>query len=128
MRQSFLALLTLALTGAASLPAAAYLTGNGLVVEPRGQDFFIPYRGESGARAFWCAAGEYAQKQLGQSPATTIFRTSEPPRRSGEGIGFSLSPVQAARSTGLATFGGQRGGLSIGLARHLCDAEQLFRR
>ncbi|WP_108483462.1 hypothetical protein [Oceaniglobus ichthyenteri] len=114
--------------GLTAAPASAYLASNGLVVQPQGDGFYVPYRGKSGARAFWCAAGEYAQKQLGLSPSVTIFRTSEPPRRSGEGIAFSLSPGQAASKTGLATFGTRGGGISINHARSLCDESPfLFR-
>jgi len=108
--------------------AAGYLTSNGLVVEPQGAAFFIPYRGQSGARSFWCAAGEYAQKKLGQPPATVVYRTSEPPRRSGEGVGFSLSPTQSASSTGLLSFGAKGGGITIASARNLCDGDMLLFR
>lgn len=106
-----------------AVPAAAYLASNDLVVEPQGDAFFIPYRGKSGAPAFWCAAGEYAQKKLHLSPTTTLYRTSEPPRRSGQGIGFSLDPRQSATSTGLVVLGAKGGGLSIAHARSLCDVD-----
>ena len=109
-----------------SAPASAYLASNGLVVEPKGEGFFVPYRGKSGARAFWCAAGEYAQLGLGLSPTQTVYRTSEPPRRSGQGIGFSLSPDQSANKTGLVILGAKGGGISIAHARSLCD-DALFR-
>lgn len=123
---SILAAVCAALTAA---PASAYLASNALVVEPRGQgDFFIPYRGKSGAGEFWCAAAEYAEGPLGQPPATRIFRTTAPPRRSGEGIGFSLDPGKSVGETGLIEFGNSNGGLTISHARSLCDNEFLLFR
>jgi len=117
-----------AIVCAGAAHASNYLTSNGLVVEPRGDTFFVPYRGLSGARDFWCAAGEYAQNKLHQPPAAIIYRTTEPPRRSGEGIGFSLSPSQSASATGLVRFGGQGGGMTIAAAQNHCDTEMLFFR
>ena len=109
---------------AARSPAAAsadFLAENRLVVVPGpGGTFSVPFRGESGASAFWCAAGDYVIRELNLPRGTRIYRTSEPPRRSGEGIAFSLSPAGAASSTGLATFG-TRSSLSASHARFLCD-------
>lgn len=102
-------------------PADAFLAKNGLVVEPSGSQFDVPYRGQSGARAFWCAAADYAVHALGAKPATRIWRMSEPPRRSGEGITFSLSSEGAAQSTGLAIFGGRGASLTVAHADLLCE-------
>ncbi|MEM7753832.1 MAG: hypothetical protein AAF230_10480 [Pseudomonadota bacterium] len=99
--------------------APAWLAPNGLVVEPRGDGFVVPYRGLSGARDFWCAAGEYVVRELRLPPDTLIYRTSSPPRRSGQGISFSLSPEGAKRS-GLVLLSGRRG-VSAALARELCN-------
>lgn len=91
-------------------PANAFLAQNGLVVEPRGgTDFTVPYTIASSPRAFWCAAGDYAIRVLKLPKATRIYRTSPPPRRSGQGMNFSLDPsrathpglVRIARSPGL---------------------------
>lgn len=110
-------------------PAAAsadFLAENGLVVRPgQGAAFAVPFRGQSGAPAFWCAAGDYVVRGLNLPPATRIYRTSEPPRRSGEGIAFSLSPVGAAASTGLATFG-TRNSLGAAHARLFCEPFRPF--
>ncbi|WP_226779045.1 hypothetical protein [Oceaniglobus trochenteri] len=123
MRRSALVFLAL-VSGALAAPAVAFQASNGLVVSGDGQAIEVPYRGQSGARAFWCAAGEYAERVLNQSPTATLYRVSEPPRRSGEGIVFSLSPDQSARKTGLAVVGAKGGGgISIAHARSLCDRE-----
>lgn len=118
-----------ALAGLVAIPASAdtYLASNDLVVEARGGDeFHIPYRGKSGASDFWCAAGDYVIQHLHRPRTTRIWRVSPPPRHSGEGITFSLSPERAAGSTGLATFGAQDGSLSAEQARQLCEPVPLF--
>ena len=95
----------------ASLPnvASAWIAGNGLIVRPTGQATFeVPYRGLSGARDFWCAAGQYVRYELNLPGVTKIYRTSSVPRRSGQGIRFSLTP-ESAEPSGLAIIGGQRG-------------------
>lgn len=87
-------------------PAAAFLSRNNLLIVPEGNDTFnIPFRGRSGDNEFWCAAGDYVQRGLGLPANTRIWRLSEPPRRRGEGIRFSLRPDGAASRTGLAVFG-----------------------
>lgn len=92
--------------GLIAAPASAYLSRNNLLVVPEGGNTFnIPYRGRSGDNEFWCAAGDYVQNFLGLPGNTRIWRLSEPPRRRGEGIRFSLSPEGAASRTGLAVFG-----------------------
>lgn len=91
--------------GLTAVPASAWLSRNNLVVVPEGGNTFnIPYRGRSGDNEFWCAAGDYVQNFLGLPGSTRIWRLSEPPRRQGEGIRFSLSPEGAASRTGLAVF------------------------
>lgn len=112
--------LVLALASLAAAPASAFVATNGLIVHatPSG-GFEVPYRGLSGASDFWCAAGDYVVRELGLAPATRIFRTSPPPRRSGEGITFSLSP-EGATATGLVLWGGG-GSISASHARLLCD-------
>ncbi len=103
-------------------PAHAFLAANDLVVRPAGgSDFTVPYRGKSGASDFWCAAGDYVIRDLHLPPNTHIWRTSEPPRRSGEGIDFSLSPDRAASNSGLALFGGDGRSLTAAHAQSFCD-------
>lgn len=114
---------TLIIACLAAVPAQAYLAGNDLVVEPEGPaSFSVPFRGASGAPAFWCAAGEYARVALGAAPGARIYRLSEPPRRSGEGIRFSMNPEGAASRTGLGVVGRDDGSLSVFHAEILCDA------
>lgn len=97
----------------------AWLADNGLIVQGNGgADFNIPFRGLSAASEFWCAAGDYVVEELHLPPDTLIFRTSSPPRRSGEGMSFSLSR-DGAKKTGLVLFSGRRG-VSAALARELC--------
>ncbi len=106
----------------AAAPAQAFIASNGLVVEAEGADtFYVPYRGQSGAPSFWCAAGEYAQRKLGAGGTDLLWRLSEPPRRSGQGIRFSLNPAGHASSTGLFSFGSKDGSLTVAFAQRLCE-------
>lgn len=99
--------------------APAWLAQNGLIVESAPGGFEVPYRGLSGARDFWCAAGDYVVRELHLPPDTLIFRTSSPPRRSGQGIRFSLSP-EGAKKPGIFLLSGRRG-ISAGMARDFCQ-------
>ncbi len=102
--------------GLTAVPASAWLSRNNLVVVPEGGGTFnIPYRGRSGDNEFWCAAGDYVQNALGLPGNTRIWRLSEPPRRQGEGIRFSLNPEGAASRTGLAVFGSGPAGSVLAL-------------
>lgn len=118
------ALLALAI---ALVPAAApaWIAQNDLIVEPTGaSDFTIPYRGKSEAREFWCAAGDYVIRELGMRPGTRIYRTSSPPRRSGQGISFSLSS-EGAKKPGIVLLS-DGPGLSAGFAQSLCREPFFF--
>lgn len=100
--------------------ASAWIADNGLVVRPIDRTTFeVPYRGKSGPRAFWSAAGDYVVRELGLSPNTRIYRISPPPRRSGQGMTFSLSP-EGAQRTGLAIIGSPLG-VRAGHARAISD-------
>ncbi|SEO07614.1 hypothetical protein SAMN04488012_11225 [Palleronia salina] len=104
-----------------ALPSHAFIAENSLVVEGSGTgDFTVPYKGLSGPRAFWCAAGDYAISILGVSPATRIYRTSPPPRRGGEAMDFSLDVARAV-DPGLLRLSDSPG-LTAGYARFLCDS------
>ncbi len=97
---------------------------NGLRVVAEAPDrFHVPWFGLPGDTAFWCAAGDYVQRRLGMSGSTRIYRVSEPPRRSGEGITFSLSPDGAASRTGVTQFfgAGHENSLSVASATSFCD-------
>lgn len=104
-------------------PASAFTAQNGLIVEPEGPaSFTVPWRGKSGPADFWCAAGDYAIRKLHLSPAALVYRASEPPRRSGEAIRFTLRADAAASATGLAVLGASGAGLSAGHAQSFCEA------
>ncbi len=112
-------LVALAIAAGYVLPAQAFVAENRLIVEPAGESSFnVAYRGQSGAPAFWCAAGDYVVRELGLNQQTRIYRTSSSPRRSGQGMSFSLSPT-GARKTGLAILG-DSSSLSAAHARMFC--------
>ncbi|OYX41938.1 MAG: hypothetical protein B7Z02_13705 [Rhodobacterales bacterium 32-67-9] len=107
---------------ALATPVSAFTAQNGLIVQPEGQaSFTVPWRGKAGPADFWCAAGDYAVRKLHLSPTARIYRASEPPRRSGEPIRFTLRADEAARRTGLAVIGARGAGLSVGHAQSLCE-------
>lgn len=113
-----------------ALPAHAFTATNGLSVYATSQtDFTVPYGGDSATTAFWCAAGDYVIRSLNMSRFTRIYRTSEPPRRSGEPIDFSLSPDRAASKTGVIILGGDGRSISADMAVTFCKRPviRLFR-
>lgn len=115
-----LLVLALAAALAAASPAAAFVATNGFVVQDVGGGRFeVRPRGQLSDANAWCAAGDYAGRVLGRNTGT-IWRISPPPRRSGQGITFSMSPQGAASSTGLATIGGSGGSKSVSSAQSLC--------
>lgn len=109
---------------AAAVPAQAFTSSNRMRVEATGPvTFSVAARGGgSGAIDFWCAAGEYAWRRLNASNNARIYRLSEPPRRSGQPIVFSLDPTGRASRTGLAVLGPDDGSLSVSSARNQCNA------
>lgn len=105
-------------------PASAFLATNGMRVEQRGPtDFVVPFSGQSAARAFWCAAAEFGARRLDLAPGARIYRASEPPRRSGEGIAFTLDPRRAAASTGTIKLGGPPAAYTVAHARLFCNTQ-----
>jgi hypothetical protein len=121
---------TLAAALLAATPASAFLSTNGFYVEATGPvTFSVQQRGGgTGAIDFWCAAGEYAWRRLNTSNNARIYRLSEPPRRGGQPILFSLDPTGAASRTGLGVIGGDDGSLSVASARNQCDAARILRK
>ena len=108
-------------------PSLAFVSQNGLVVEPRGESRFdIPYRGLSGDSDFWCAAGDYVLRELNLAPSTRIYRLNSPPRRAGQGISFSLSP-EGAKRPGFFILSRDRG-VSAAFARSFCETNGLINR
>jgi hypothetical protein len=114
---------------ATAAPAHAYTTSNRMRVEATGPVTFSvsATRGQSGAVEFWCAAGEYASRWLGAPNNARIWRLSEPPRRGGQPIVFSLDPAGRASDTGLVTFGQDDGSLSVSSARQQCEVARQLR-
>jgi len=113
--------LALALTLVA-LPAAAFTARNNMQVQPTGDvSFHVPWSGDSAPTAFWCAAGDYVLHRLGAAPDTVIYRTSPVPRRSGQGVDFSLSAQASVGETGLAVWGTHNGGLTAAFAANFCE-------
>jgi hypothetical protein len=117
--------LLLALTLA--LPAQAFTAQNGLLVQPDGSGFTVPWRGRSGASDFWCAAGDYAIRALRLNPAEVIYRASPPKRGAGEAVRFTLDPAQSAAKTGLFVLGAKGGGITAGHAQSFCEFRKLRR-
>ncbi|QFU07999.1 hypothetical protein PARPLA_02519 [Rhodobacteraceae bacterium THAF1] len=111
---------------AAASPAAAFRAENGLTVEPvDNATFYIPWRGQSGARHFWCAAGDYVIRELGLPTSTDIYRYDAPVRQQGEGIRFGFDPNRATATGLLRVQGGKS--LNAAYARTFCN-ERLFDR
>ena len=115
----------LALLLAVPVPAVA---ANRLPVEPvNATTFEVLPRGETYEQDFWCAAADYAARKLGARSATRIYRISEPPRRAGQGIRFSLEPTGKASRTGLNSIGNDDASLSVGSAQNQCEVARQMR-
>lgn len=84
-----------ALAAAAAAPALAFQAINGLSVEQTGErQFHVAYGSMRHKTDFLCAAADYAARGLGLPGATRLYRESPAPRRSGEGITFTLDPAR----------------------------------
>ena len=106
----------------AATPAAAFTAQNDMRVIPTGTAAFsVPWNGDSAPTAFWCAAGDYVIRDLGQPPYTRIYRTSPVPRQSGQPMDFALSAQTSVGDTGLALFGSDDGGVSAAFAQNFCN-------
>ena len=112
----------------AAAPAHAFTSSNRMRVEATGPvTFSVTARGGNyGASDFWCAAGEYAWRRLRAPNSARIYRLSEPPRRGGEPIVFSLDPTGKASRTGMAVLGRDDGSLSVSSARNQCEVNRLM--
>jgi len=119
------ALLFLALTAAA--PAGATVLLDRPAIEAGlGASFTVPYSGRSGVSWFWCVAADHARHGLGAARSDRIWRLSEPPRRSGEGLRFSLSAEGAAGATGLVMLGPDDGSITVAHGLAICEAIRGF--
>jgi hypothetical protein len=114
----------------AATEASAFRATNGFEVKAEGPvTFSVWWRGGgTGAIDFWCAAGEYAWRRLNAANNARIYRLSEPVRRAGQPVFYSLDPTGAASSTGLAVVGGEDGSLSVATARNQCAAARILRK
>ena len=125
-----LRLVLLAATLAAATPAHAFFSSNQMRVEATGPvTFSVSARGGNlGATDFWCAAGEYADRRLRASGSSRIWRLSEPPRRGGQPVVFSLDPTGKASRSGLVVLGPDDGSLSVAAARNQCEVTRMMNR
>lgn len=121
-----LRLILIAAALAAAVPAHAFTSSNRMRVDSTGPvTFSVSARsGQVGAIDFWCAAGEYAWRRLNARNNARIYRLSEPPRRGGQPIVFSLDPTGKASRTGLSVIGGDDGSLSVSSARNQCEVSR----
>jgi hypothetical protein len=114
-------------SGLAATPAAAWQSQNNFQVRQLDQNRFeVLSRGGLSSSDAWCAAGDFVIRGLRLSRSTTIWRISEPPRRSGQGIVFSLSPEGAASTTGLVGSGGNSASANHG--QNICASLREIRR
>jgi hypothetical protein len=119
------AAVTIAVLSFVPLPALA--AGKLSVQRVNETTFDVLYRGNTFEQDYWCTAGDYAARKLGARSATRIYRLSEPPRRAGQGIRFSLDPTGRASGTGLNTVGNDDGSLSVGAAGNQCEVARQMR-
>lgn len=101
-------------------PAHAYLAQNSLRVQGDASTFEVQFSPGMGAANAWCAAGDYAIRYLNLPPSAKIWRTSEPPRGVGQGVGFATSPSGAASKSGLIRLNEQDASLTASAAQELC--------
>ena len=104
----------------AATPASAFIADNDHRVLPQGDGtVLVPWQGSSAATDFWCAAADYARRELGAQGGDTIWRLTPVPRPQGEGIAFSFTaPATPMERSFLA---GETGQMSVSLAHSFCD-------
>jgi len=88
-------LAALALVAASAAPAFAFRAMNGLEVTPTGESAFLVDFGDTRRKTdYLCAAADYVSRGLGMRSTTRIYRHSPAPRKSGQGITFTLDPAE----------------------------------
>ncbi|MCX7287981.1 MAG: hypothetical protein NTW20_10600 [Rhodobacterales bacterium] len=113
--------------GLAASPALAFQAQNSFTVRQIDSTRFeVRPRGGLSNSDAWCAAGDFVIRGLRLPRSTPVWRISEPPRPSGQGIVFSLSSQGAASTTGLVGSGGASASASHG--QSLCQTMELMRR
>lgn len=99
--------------------AAAFTAQNGMRAAQVGPaEIAVAHEVRRDDTEYWCAAGDFARRVLGQPGKARIWRATPKPRRAGEGIVFTLDPAKKAEGAGLSQFGsGPRdGSISVGMA------------
>lgn len=101
-------------------PAQAFVAENDVrVAAMDGGRFMVGPVPGMGAAASWCAAGDYALRQLNLAPTDRIWRVSVPPRPQGEGVVFALTGEGASPKSGLVRIPDD-GSLTVAGAQALC--------
>lgn len=101
------------------LPAEAFTARNGMTAHQVGPtEIAVDHDTVRADTDYWCAAGDLAMRKLKLPGNTRLWRASPKPRRSGEGILFTLDPARKADDAGPSRFGaGPRdGSVSVGMA------------
>lgn len=101
------------------MPAAAFTAQNGMTARQVGPtEIAVDHHARRDDTDYWCAAGDFARRALGQPGETRLWRATPKPRGAGQGIVFTLDPARKAEGAGLSHFGaGPRdGSLSVGMA------------
>lgn len=105
---------------------------NGLQVEPAGESGFLVDFGNTRHKTdYLCAAADYVSRGLGMGPTTRIYRQSPAPRKSGQGITFTLDPAQKVpmKLYTVLVSDSTDGGISVAAARSdFCNSSRSFWR
>lgn len=111
-------------------PVMAGEFGTQLKIIPQSPtEFTVAYRSRAETVDYWCAAGNFVTNTLGLPDRTRVYRASPSPRKSGQGISFSLDPARSVGETGVLTYGGpQDGSFSAGGAwAQFCGSNRSLR-
>ena len=100
-------------------PAAAFIAKNDLRVSAGAAGTIeVDYGRAASTTDFWCAAGDFAARALGAEPTDRLYRISQAPRRSGEGMSFSLSQPDTALP--ISFLASQTGEMTVSHAKSYC--------
>lgn len=105
------------LIAAASPAMADFRAINGMWVKNLGKgEFLVQFEARPNETDYWCAAGDYAQRVLGATGKTRLYRVTPPPRKARQGIIFTLDASKSGGATGVSSFGSgaQKDSLSVG--------------
>ncbi len=125
-------LFALALVATSAAPAFAFWAMNGLEVKPAGESVFLVDFGDTRHKTdYLCAAADYVSRGLGMRSTTRIYRQSPAPRKSGQGITFTLDPAQKVpmKLYTVLISDNTDGGISVAAARAgFCHSSRSFWR